>query len=264
MVRRGGALSSVFPFHQLHEMAYGATNMSSVPKHHSLKNTLAIPGIRTPDHLYNIVQTKPDNILKGFPKILVPELLLAMTAWSAESNRVPLRMDFTEINSSGKRGEILGHIDRQNSRFRTAKTILIKFGLHASFVELESAKKAVNELNRVPLRMDFTEINSSGKRGEILGRIDRQNSRFRTAKTILIKFGLQASFVELESAKNAVNESSISADGIGHLHIIDGIMNGIKYIDTIPELKLPPPIWDIFINNASFFQQDSASYHTVN
>ncbi|GFV11250.1 tigger transposable element-derived protein 1 [Trichonephila clavipes] len=54
--------------------------------------------------------------------------------------------------------------------------------------------------------MDFTEINSRGKRGELLGRIDRQNSRFRTAKTIIIKFGLHASFVELESAKNAVNE----------------------------------------------------------
>ncbi|GFX64344.1 hypothetical protein TNCV_1413271 [Trichonephila clavipes] len=60
-------------------------------------------------------------------------------------------------------------------------------------------------LNRVPLRMDFTEINSRGKRGVLLGRIDRQNSRFRTAKTI-IKFVLHASFVELESAKNAVNE----------------------------------------------------------
>ncbi|GFT40478.1 hypothetical protein TNCV_1646541 [Trichonephila clavipes] len=34
------------------------------------------------------------------------------------------------------------------------------------------------KLNRVPLRMDFTEINSRGKRGELLGRIDRQNSRF--------------------------------------------------------------------------------------
>ncbi|GFV57192.1 WD_REPEATS_REGION domain-containing protein [Trichonephila clavipes] len=55
-------------------------------------------------------------------------------------------MDFTEINSRGKRGELLGRIDRQNSRFRTAKTIIIKFGLHASFVELESAKKAVNEV----------------------------------------------------------------------------------------------------------------------
>ncbi|GFV47256.1 hypothetical protein TNCV_4829121 [Trichonephila clavipes] len=60
-------------------------------------------------------------------------------------NRVPLRMDFTEINSTGKQGELLGPIDRQNSRFRTAKTTIIKFGLHASFVELESAKSALNE-----------------------------------------------------------------------------------------------------------------------
>ncbi|GFU51814.1 transposable element Tc3 transposase [Trichonephila clavipes] len=66
------------------------------------------------------------------------------------------------------------------------------------------------ELNRVPLRMDFTEINSRGKRGELLGRIDRQNSRFRTAKTTIIKFGLHASFVELESAKSALNESTTS------------------------------------------------------
>ncbi|GFS76928.1 uncharacterized protein TNCV_3756081 [Trichonephila clavipes] len=58
--------------------------------------------------------------------------------------------------------------------------------------------------------MDFTEINSRGKRGELLGRIDRQNSRFRTAKTTVIKFGLYASFVELESAKNAVNETCAS------------------------------------------------------
>ncbi|GFU01667.1 hypothetical protein TNCV_1522081 [Trichonephila clavipes] len=54
--------------------------------------------------------------------------------------------------------------------------------------------------------MDITEINSRGKWGELLGRIDRQNSRFRTAKTTIIKFGLHASFVESESAKNAVNE----------------------------------------------------------
>ncbi|GFX76665.1 uncharacterized protein TNCV_663741 [Trichonephila clavipes] len=63
----------------------------------------------------------------------------------AELNRVPLKMDFTEINSRGKRGELLGRIDRQNSRFRTAKTTIIKFGLHASFVELESAKSALND-----------------------------------------------------------------------------------------------------------------------
>ncbi|GFW73851.1 hypothetical protein TNCV_48401 [Trichonephila clavipes] len=55
-------------------------------------------------------------------------------------------MDFTEINSRAKRKESLGRIDRQNSRFRTAKTTIIKFGLHVSFVELESAKSALNEL----------------------------------------------------------------------------------------------------------------------
>ncbi|PRD29091.1 UNVERIFIED_CONTAM: hypothetical protein NCL1_30480 [Trichonephila clavipes] len=54
-------------------------------------------------------------------------------------------MDFTKINSRGKRRELLGCIDRQNSRFRTAETIIIKFGLHASFIELESAKNALNE-----------------------------------------------------------------------------------------------------------------------
>ncbi|GFX46786.1 putative DD41D transposase [Trichonephila clavipes] len=61
-------------------------------------------------------------------------------------NRVPLRMDFTEINSRGGVGRVIGRIDRQNSRFRTAKTTIIKFGLHASFVELESAKSALNEV----------------------------------------------------------------------------------------------------------------------
>ncbi|GFT04042.1 uncharacterized protein TNCV_3346021 [Trichonephila clavipes] len=55
-------------------------------------------------------------------------------------------MDFTEINSRGKRKELLRRIDRQNSLFRTAKTTIIKFGLHASFVELESAKSALIEL----------------------------------------------------------------------------------------------------------------------
>ncbi|GFY26460.1 hypothetical protein TNCV_2877921 [Trichonephila clavipes] len=54
-------------------------------------------------------------------------------------------MDFTEINSRRKRGELLEHIDRQNFRFRTAKTTIIKFGLHASFVELESAKSACSQ-----------------------------------------------------------------------------------------------------------------------
>ncbi|GFV05860.1 hypothetical protein TNCV_2169171 [Trichonephila clavipes] len=65
--------------------------------------------------------------------------------------------------------------------------------------------------------MDFTEMNSGGSGEESLGRIVRQNSRFRTAKTIIIKFGLHASFVELESAKNAVNESALSKNlKVGH------------------------------------------------
>ncbi|GFT80701.1 DUF1758 domain-containing protein [Trichonephila clavipes] len=66
-------------------------------------------------------------------------------------NRVPLRMEFMEINSRGKRGELLERIDRQNSRFRTAKTTIIKFGLHASFVELEFAKSALNEALSLPV-----------------------------------------------------------------------------------------------------------------
>ncbi|GFV14024.1 uncharacterized protein TNCV_525011 [Trichonephila clavipes] len=81
--------------------------------------------------------------------------------------------------------------------------------LEASYQKPAMSSKlllAFRKMNRVPLRLDFTEINYRGKRGELLGRIDRQNSRFRTAKTIIIKFGLHASFVELESAKNAVNE----------------------------------------------------------
>ncbi|GFV41143.1 hypothetical protein TNCV_2667341 [Trichonephila clavipes] len=53
-----------------------------------------------------------------------------------------------------------------------------------------------------------------GKRGELLGRIDRQNSRFRTAKTTIIEFGLPASIVELESAKSAVNEKEYQKNSI--------------------------------------------------
>ncbi|GFY12895.1 transposable element Tcb1 transposase [Trichonephila clavipes] len=56
----------------------------------------------------------------------------------------------------------------------------------------------------------------------------------------------------------------MSAVGIGHLHIIDGTLNVIKYIDTILEPKFLPSIRDLFTNNASFiFQQDSAHCHTV-
>ncbi|GFV67840.1 uncharacterized protein TNCV_926061 [Trichonephila clavipes] len=54
--------------------------------------------------------------------------------------------NYSVCSSRGKRGELLERIDRQNSRFRTAKTAIIKFGLHASFVELESAKIALNEV----------------------------------------------------------------------------------------------------------------------
>ncbi|GFT17604.1 transposable element Tcb1 transposase [Trichonephila clavipes] len=56
----------------------------------------------------------------------------------------------------------------------------------------------------------------------------------------------------------------ISADGVGHLNIIDGTINVRKYIDTILEPKLLPPIRDLFTNNASFiFQQDSTPCHTI-
>ncbi|GFX86923.1 transposable element Tc1 transposase [Trichonephila clavipes] len=71
-------------------------------------------------------------------------------------------MDFTEINSRGKRGELLGRIDKQNSRFRTAKTIIINVDLHASFVESESAKNALNQ------RVKFEQI-SVFERGRIVG-----------------------------------------------------------------------------------------------
>ncbi|GFX54032.1 hypothetical protein TNCV_2336681 [Trichonephila clavipes] len=46
-----------------------------------------------------------------------------------------------------------------------------------------------------------------GEAGKVIGRIGRQNSRFRTAKTTIIKFGLHISFVELESSKNALKET---------------------------------------------------------
>ncbi|GFW61683.1 hypothetical protein TNCV_3706181 [Trichonephila clavipes] len=58
-------------------------------------------------------------------------------------------MEFMEINSRGKRGELLERIDRQNSRFRTAKTRIIKFGFHGSFDELKSAKSVFNKIVRV-------------------------------------------------------------------------------------------------------------------
>ncbi|GFU67113.1 hypothetical protein TNCV_183771 [Trichonephila clavipes] len=55
-------------------------------------------------------------------------------------------------------------MDRQNSRFRTAKTIIIKFGLHAFFVELEFAKNAFSEIVRVQyfVRIGFVGHRSRG------------------------------------------------------------------------------------------------------
>ncbi|GFX38036.1 hypothetical protein TNCV_3836351 [Trichonephila clavipes] len=70
-------------------------------------------------------------------------------------------MGFTEINSREKRGEFLGRTDRQNSRFRTAKTTRIKFSLHDSFVELESSKSALNEevlAEAVQMEVTFSSI----------------------------------------------------------------------------------------------------------
>ncbi|PRD30729.1 UNVERIFIED_CONTAM: hypothetical protein NCL1_25531 [Trichonephila clavipes] len=49
--------------------------------------------------------------------------------------------------------------------------------------------------------------------------------------------------------------SCILAYGIGRLHIIDGTLNVIKYIDTILEPKLLPAFRDLFTNNASFIFQ---------
>jgi hypothetical protein len=54
----------------------------------------------------------------------------------------------------------------------------------------------------------------------------------------------------------------MSADGVGHIQVIDGIMNAKKYIATILELKLIHSIRDLFPNKAAFiFQNDSAPSH---
>ncbi|GFY06804.1 hypothetical protein TNCV_482091 [Trichonephila clavipes] len=70
------------------------------------------------------------------------------------------------------------------------------------------------EILESPTKNGFYGNQLRGKRGELLGLIVRQNSRFRTAKTVIIKFGLDASFVDLESAKNSLNE----------FHILTGTM----------------------------------------
>ncbi|GFT33584.1 sodium channel protein 1 brain [Trichonephila clavipes] len=78
----------------------------------------------------------PYTILK-----IINDVVIRILEWSSTKNG----FYGNQLQEEAGR-ELLGRIDRQNSRFRTAKTIIIKFGLHASFVELESAKNAVNEL----------------------------------------------------------------------------------------------------------------------
>lgn len=56
----------------------------------------------------------------------------------------------------------------------------------------------------------------------------------------------------------------MSADGVGRIQVIDGILNAKKYIETVLEPKLIPSIRDLFPNKAPFiFQQDSAPCHTA-
>ncbi|GFU64466.1 endothelin-converting enzyme 1 [Trichonephila clavipes] len=78
---------------------------------------------------------------------------------------------------------------KQNSRFRTAKTTIIKFGLHASFVELDSAKSALNErqkaLHQIRLLYNFPHFMSSSK-GAPRSRISpMKNMTAATSKTSL-------------------------------------------------------------------------------
>lgn len=55
-----------------------------------------------------------------------------------------------------------------------------------------------------------------------------------------------------------------SADGVGRIQVIYGILNAKKYVATILELKLIPFIRDLFPNKTPFiFQQDSAPCHTA-
>ena len=56
----------------------------------------------------------------------------------------------------------------------------------------------------------------------------------------------------LASAKNPTSVmvwGCMTAGGIGSLHVIDGILNGRKYINDILEAKLLPSIRDQFPNN---------------
>ena len=53
------------------------------------------------------------------------------------------------------------------------------------------------------------------------------------------------------------------ADGVGRIQVIDGILNGKKYIGTVLELKLIPSFRDLFPNKAAFIFHDSVSCHTA-
>ena len=45
----------------------------------------------------------------------------------------------------------------------------------------------------------------------------------------------------------------MSADGVGRIQVIDGILNGKKYIETVLELKLIPSIRDLFPKQSSIY-----------
>ncbi|GFX46742.1 hypothetical protein TNCV_4038901 [Trichonephila clavipes] len=68
---------------------------------------------------------------------------LSRSARNNRGKRDPLRTDFTEIDSYGGCGEYNWGFYKfpfKSSRFRTARPIVMTFGLHVSFVELKSAK----------------------------------------------------------------------------------------------------------------------------
>ncbi|GFU27399.1 hypothetical protein TNCV_3323131 [Trichonephila clavipes] len=69
-------------------------------------------------------------------------------------NTNPLSTDFTEIDFDGGSGGLPGRIDKKNSRFRTTKLTVMKFGMHVSFVELKSTKKDKNNLVALHFKYD--------------------------------------------------------------------------------------------------------------
>ncbi|GFY36380.1 uncharacterized protein TNCV_3450831 [Trichonephila clavipes] len=95
----------------------------------------------------------------------------------------------------GKQGELLERIDRQNSRFRTAKTTIIKFGLHASFVELESTKSAVNEY--------FVDGLKDGEIQKAVRMADVQNLKSALLYALKLEAATQASRRDRQSVRGA-------------------------------------------------------------